>query len=276
MLDTLSSLFSYGFMQRAFIVGLLVSPCAALLGVSLVLKKYAMIGDGLSHVGFGALSLALALGVAPLKVSIPIVLLAAFFLLRLGTKSRMGADSAIALVSTGSIAIGVIIASLTKGMSTDVYDFMFGSILAITNSDLYLCILLSLAVLILFIAFYHKIFSITFDENFARASGMKTQFYTILLALLTALTIVIGMRIMGTMLISSLIIFPALTAMRVFRSFRGVTICAAILSLIAFVLGLIASFLLSLPTGASIVIINILFFILFDIVGKIRFSPAKK
>ncbi len=270
MLDTLFSMFSYTFMQRALIVGLLVSPCAALLGVSLVLKKYSMIGDGLSHVGFGALSVALVLGASPLKISVPIVVLAAFLLLQLNEKSRVGGDAAIAMVSTSSIAVGVIVASLANGMSADIYDFMFGSILSMTDSDLKLSLILSAAVLILFVLFYRRIFSITFDESFAHAAGTKTRVYTMLIALLTAVTIVVGMRIMGTMLISSLIIFPALTAMQLFRSFRGVTICAAIVSLVAFSLGLIASFLLSLPTGACIVLCNLLLFCLFRFFGKFK------
>ncbi len=264
------TLLSYAFMQRALLVGLLVAPCAALLGVSLVLRRYAMIGDGLSHVGFGALSLALALDAAPLSVSLPIVVLAAFLLLRLSESSRLQGDSAIALVSSSAIAAGVVITSLSKGMSTDVNDLMFGSILAMTKSDVLLSVVLSLAVLLVFILFYRKIFSITFDESFARTTGIPVSAHTMLLALLTAVTIVVGMRIMGAMLISSLIIFPALTAMRVFRSFRGVTICAAIVSLVSFMIGLILSFWFSLPTGATIVLVNLFFFLLFCGIGQKR------
>ena len=261
------AVFSYGFMQRALLVGALVAPCAALLGVSLVLRRYAMIGDGLSHVGFGALSLALALGAAPLAVSLPIVILAAFLLLRLSENSKMCGDSAIALVSSSAIAVGVIITSLSKGMSTDVNDLMFGSVLAMTESDVSLSVILSVAVLLVFILFYRKIFSITFDENFARTSGVHVKTHTMLLALLTAITIVLGMRIMGAMLISSLIIFPALTAMRVFRAFRSVTIMAALISLAAFLIGLYLSFVFSLPTGATIVLVNLIFFLFFSIIG---------
>ncbi len=257
-------------MQRALLVGLLVAPCAALLGVTLVLRRYAMIGDGLSHVGFGALSLALALNMAPLPVALPIVVIAAFLLLRLSENSKIQGDSAIALISSGSIAFGVVITSLTNGMSTDVYDLMFGSILAMSKSDLVLSLCLSAAVLFVFVFFYRKIFSITFDESFARTAGVPVRFYTMLIAFLTAVTIVVGMRIMGSMLISSLIIFPALTAMRVFKSFRAVTICAAVVSVLAFSLGLILSFVFSLPTGASIVLVNLLFFLIFSLWGKLR------
>ncbi len=264
------TLLSYSFMQRALIVGLLVAPCAALLGVSLVLRRYAMIGDGLSHVGFGALSLALALDAAPLAVSLPIVIAAAFLLLRLSDGSRLQGDSAIALISSSAIAAGVVITSLSKGMSTDVNDLMFGSILAMTKSDVLLSVILSLSVLLVFILYYRKIFSITFDESFARTTGIRVSSHTILLALLTAITIVVGMRIMGAMLISSLIIFPALTAMRVFRSFRGVTIFAAVISLLSFIAGLILSFRFSLPTGATIVLTNLFFFLLCSILGRKR------
>lgn len=264
------SVFSYSFMQRALLVGMLVAPCAALLGVSLVLRRYAMIGDGLSHVGFGALSLALALGAAPLTVSLPIVILAAFLLLRLSENSKLCGDSAIALVSASAIAIGVVITSLSKGMSTDINDLMFGSILAMTESDVTLSVFLSAAVLLVFILFYRKIFSITFDESFARTEGVHVKTYTMLLALLTAVTIVLGMRIMGSMLISSLIIFPALTAMRIFRSFRGVTLFAALISLISFLVGLFLSFEFSLPTGATIVLVNLAFFLLCSMIGHKR------
>ena len=196
--------------------------------------------------------------------------LSAFLLLRLSESSKMCGDSAIALVSSSAIAMGVVITSLSKGMSTDVNDLMFGSILAMTESDVTLSVILSAAVLLVFILFYRKIFSITFDENFAQTSGVHVKTHTMLLAMLTAITIVLGMRIMGAMLISSLIIFPALTAMRVFRSFRSVTIVAALISLVAFLAGLYLSFIFSLPTGATIVLVNLMFFLVFSIIGHKR------
>ena len=269
-MNNVLALFSYGFMQRALFVGLLVAPCAALLGVSLVLRRFSMIGDGLSHVGFGALSLAFALQMAPLPVALPIVVLAAFLLLRITENSRIEGDAAIALISSSAIALGVVITSLSSGMSTDVYDLMFGSILAVGKEDLLLTLLLSLAVLVVFICFYRKIFAVTFDEGFAKTAGVPVRFYTMLIAFLTAVTIVVGMRIMGSMLISSLIIFPALTAMQVFRSFRSVTICAVILSVVAFLGGLLLSFSFSLPTGATIVLVNLSFFLLFYLWKKCR------
>lgn len=265
--QVLKDLFSYGFIVRALIVGILVSLCAALLGVSLVLKRYSMIGDGLSHVGFGALSIAMAMNAAPLTVAIPVVVVAAFFLLRISENSKIKGDAAIALISSSALAIGIIVTSLTQGMNTDVINYMFGSILAMNNNDVYLSIGLSVVVLSLFIIFYNKIFAVTFDENFAKATGTKADFYNMLIAFLTAITIVVGMRIMGTMLISSLIIFPALTAMRVCKSFKSVVITSAIVSIACFFFGIMVSFVFEFPAGASIVLVNIIGFILFYIVG---------
>lgn len=262
MLEILHDLFSYTFIVRALIVGTLVSLCAALLGVSLVLKRYSMIGDGLSHVGFGALAVAVAFNWAPLPVAIPVVVVAAFLLLRLSENSKIKGDSAIALIASSSLAIGVTVISLASGQNVDVYSYMFGSILAMTESDVYVSIALSAVVLILFIVFYNKIFAVTFDENFAKATGTRANLYNMLIALLTAVTIVVGMRIMGTMLISSLIIFPALSAMRIFRQFRAVVIASAVISVVCFFIGLVVSYAFSTPTGASIVIVNLIMFLL--------------
>ena len=255
-------MFSYPFMQRALIAGVLVSLCAALLGVSLVLKRYSMIGDGLSHVSFGALAIAVALRVAPLWLSIPVVILAAFLLLRVADNPRWNSDAAIAVMSASSLAIGILVISLTTGMTTDVDNYMFGSVLAMTKTDVALAVVLCAAVLMLFILFYHKLFAITFDENFSRATGLKVSRYNTLLAILTALTIVLGMRMMGAMLISSLVIFPALTAMRLFRSFRGVVVCAAVTSVLCFCAGLTISFAFSTPVGATVVAANLTLFLL--------------
>ena len=255
-------MFSYPFMQRALIAGVLVSLCAALLGVSLVLKRYSMIGDGLSHVSFGALAIAVALGVTPLWFSIPVVILAAFLLLRVADNPRWNSDAAIAVMSASSLAVGILVISLTTGMTTDVDNYMFGSVLAMTKTDVALAVALCAAVLVLFILFYHKLFAITFDENFSRATGLKVSRYNTLLAILTALTIVLGMRMMGAMLISSLVIFPALTAMRLFRSFRGVVVCAAVTSVVCFCAGLTISFAFSTPVGATVVAANLTLFLL--------------
>ena len=261
-------MFSYPFMQRALIAGVLVSLCAALLGVPLVLKRYSMIGDGLSHVSFGALAIAVALGVTPLYFSIPVVILAAFFLLRMASHPHWNSDAAIAAVSASALAIGILVISRTTGMTTDVDSYMFGSILAMDRADVALSAGLSAAVLLLFVLFYHKLFAITFDESFSRATGVRVGLYNTFLSVLTALTIVLGMRMMGAMLISSLVIFPALSAMRVRKSFRGVVILAGILSVACFCAGLTASYLLSTPVGATVVIADLLAFLICCVIGK--------
>ncbi len=263
MIDLFLQMLSYPFLNRAIVVGTLVSLCASLLGVSLVLKRYSMIGDGLSHVGFGALAIATAANAAPLAVAIPIVVAAAFLLLRLSENSKIKGDAAIALISTGALAIGVMAISLSNGTNIDVYNYMFGSILAMSRGDVRLSVVLAAAVLTLYVIFYHKIFAITFDENFARATGVKAGWYNMLIALLTAITIVLGMRLMGTLLISSLVIFPALTSMRILKSFRSVVICSAVLSVLCFLIGIFFSYIWSTPTGASIVCVNIAAFFVF-------------
>jgi zinc transport system permease protein len=265
-------MFSYNFLVRAVVVGALVSLCAALLGVSLVLKRYSMIGDGLSHVGFGALAIATALNVAPLSVSIPIVVAAAFLLLRLSENSKIKGDAAIAIISTGSLALGVMIIAWTTGMNTDVCNYLFGSILAMSKNDVYLSIALSIVVLLLFIVFYHKLFGITFDETFAKTSGVKVGIFNMLITFLTAITIVLGMRMMGAMLISSLIVFPALTSMRVFKTWKSVTISSAIVSIVCFFIGVVVSYVYATPTGASVVMMNIVAFIGFWVVSKINLN----
>ena len=264
------TMFSFPFMQRALIAGVLVSLCAALLGVSLVLKRYSMIGDGLSHVSFGALAIAVALGVAPLWFSIPVVILAAFLLLRVADDPRWNSDAAIAAMSASSLAIGILVISRTTGMTTDVDNYMFGSVLAMSKADVALSVILCLAVLVLFILFYHKLFAVTFDESFSRATGLKVERYNTLLAILTALTIVLGMRMMGAMLISSLVIFPALTAMRLFRSFRGVVVCAAVTSVACFCAGLTVSFAFSTPVGATVVAADLAVFLTSCLIGMLR------
>lgn len=264
MLETLSQMLSYPFLTRALIVGVMVALCAALLGVNLVLKRYSMIGDGLSHVGFGGLAIATAFGAAPLAVAIPVVILAAFLLLRLGERSKIKGDAAVALISTGSLAVGVMTISLTIGMNVDVCNYMFGSILAMSKSDVNLSVALSAVVAALYLLFYGQIFAVTFDEGFARATGVKAGLYNMLLALLTAVTVVVGMRLMGALLISSLVIFPALTSMRLMRSYRSVIVCAAILSVVCFLIGMTVSYLAATPAGASVVAADMLAFGVFS------------
>lgn len=269
-MNTMIKMLSYPFMVRAFTVGILVSLCSALLGVSLVLKRYSMIGDGLSHVGFGALAVAAALNVAPLAVAIPVVIIAAILLLRVNSSSVLKGDSAIALISTSALAIGVMVISMTTGMNTDVYNYMFGSILAMSADDVRMSVILSVVVLLLYIFFYNKIFAITFDEIFAKATGVKADLYNTLIAVLTAVTIVLGMRMMGTLLISSLIIFPALTSMRVCKTFRGVIVNSAIISVVCFCIGISVSYFFATPAGASVVVVNLAFLGIYTIIGFIR------
>ena len=287
----------YKFIQRALIVGVLVALCAALLGVTLVLKRYSMIGDGLSHVGFGALSIAAAMGFVdqdffpaflpqglrnglvslcasvsenPLPFTLALVIALAFLILRLSENSSIRGDAAIALLSTASLAVGVLVTSLSSGMNVDVMNYMFGSILAMSQADVIISVSLSAVVLLLFVLFRNRIFAVTFDEPFARATGTNASMYNMLIAILTAVTIVIGMRMMGTMLISSLIIFPALSSMRVFSNFRAVLVSSAIISVICFVVGIMISCLYSIPAGAGIVLVNLAAFLLFSIIGRLR------
>ncbi len=270
MIDGIIEIFSYPFILRAVIVGVLVSLCASLLGVSLVLKRYSMIGDGLSHVGFGALAIATVMNAAPLSVAIPVVVVAAFLLLRLSENSKIKGDAAIALISSGALAVGITVISVTDGINTDVFNYMFGSILSMSANDVKLSIALSAVVLVLFGVFYNRIFAVTFDESFARATGTKASLYNMLIAALTAVTIVLGMRMMGALLISSLIIFPALTSMRVCKRFKSVIICSAAVAVVCFVAGIVISYLYETPTGASIVLVNIAALLVFAVIGKVK------
>lgn len=270
MIEIIQTMFSYTFIVRALIVGLLVSLCAALLGVSLVLKRYSMIGDGLSHVGFGAIAVATAFNWAPMEFTIPTVIVAAFLLLRLSENSSIKGDSAIAMISAGALAVGILVASMTTGMNTDINSYLFGSILAMTYDDVILSAVLSIVVLILFVIFYNKIFAVTFDETFAKATGTRANLYNMLIAVLTSVTIVLGMRMMGALLISSLIIFPALTAMRICKFFKSVIFVSAAVSVICFTAGLVISYFFSTPTGSTVVVVNIIAFLIFSLAGKIK------
>ena len=266
----LQEMFSYPFLVRAMIGGICISLCASLLGVSLVLKRYSMIGDGLSHVSFGALSIAVAFNWAPLAVSIPVVAAAAVLLLRITGNGKIKSDAAIAMISAGSLAIGIIVTSLTTGMTTDVSSYMFGSILAMSREDMHLSVVLSVIVLGMFVICYNKVFAVTFDESFAKATGVRVSAYNLLIAVLTAITIVLGMRMMGAMLISSLVIFPALTSMRIFKSFFGVVVSSGVVSVVCFFIGLVLSYVYSIPAGASVVVVNLVMFGVFCIVQILK------
>ena len=272
MPEAINLIITQPFLQRALVAGVLLSLCAALLGVSLVLKRFSMIGDGLSHVGFGALAIACAANVAPLYFSLPVVIIAAFLLLRMSESGKIKGDAAIALISTGALAVGVMVTSLTTGMNIDIYNYMFGSILTMSNADVALSVVLSIAVLALYIVFYNEIFAVTFDESFSKATGTKVSGYNMLIAALTAVTIVIGMRMMGALLISSLIIFTAVTSMRVCKSYRSVILTSAAISVLCFFSGLLVYVRFEAPTGASVVCLNIFAFGVFSLLRAVLTS----
>lgn len=273
--ETLAYYFGFDFVKYALIAGVLVSLCAALLGVSLVLKRYSMIGDGLSHVAFGAIAIAAVLDIAPMYFTMPVTIIAAIILLRMGQNSKIKGDAAIAMLSVGALAVGYLLMnvfSANANISGDVCTTLFGStsILTLSKSDVYTCIILAAVVIIAYILFYNRIFSVTFDENFASATGTHSSVYNLALAIITAVVIVIAMNLVGALLISALIIFPALSAMRVFRSFRGVTICSAIIAVSCSLAGILLSILFNTPVGATIVAADIVVFIIFALTGKIR------
>ncbi len=253
----------------ALIAGIAVSLCASLLGVSLVLKRCSMIGDGLSHVGYGTLCIAVAMGWAPMQVTIPVVIVAAYILLRLSESSRMRGDTAIALFSTSAMAVGILVSSKAN-LTTDVSHYMFGSILAMSGSEVILSVILSICVLLVYVLFYDKIFAVTFDENFARATGLNVRFYNLLIAVLTAVTVVLGMMLMGALLISSLMIFPAVTAMRLCKSFRHVVVTAVIVSVSCFLLGLLLSLWMDAAVGASVIIVNLAVYLIATVVNLMQ------
>lgn len=269
MFNDVIDIFSFDFVQRAFLGGLLISLCCALLGVTLVIKRFSMIGDGLSHIAFGSLAFATFIGVSPMKFTIPVVIVAAVFLLKIRNNSKINGDSAIAMISVSSLAFGVLLISSTTGGNTDIYNYMFGSILALNNNDILLIVILSVAILSIYFFTYNKLFVVTFDEKFAKSMGIKTDFYNSLIAVLSALVIVMGIKMIGSMLISALIIFPALTSMKLFKKFKTVILSSVILSIFNFVLGMILSIVIDTPVGATIVVTDIMVFLLFEIIGKI-------
>ena len=274
IIETLASYFSYPFVRYALIAGVLIALCAALLGVSLVLKRYSMIGDGLSHVAFGAMAIATVCSMAPMTVALPITVIAAVILLGINGSSKIKGDAAIAMISVGALALGYLLLnvfSASSNVSGDVCTTLFGStsILTLSQSDVALCIALTAVVLLVFILFYHKIFAVTFDESFASATGTNTKAYNILIAVVTAVVIVLAMNLVGALLISALIIFPSLSAMRLFKSFRSVIISAAIISVICAVTGIFIAILYGTPVGSTIVVADIAAFIICTLAGKI-------
>lgn len=258
---TMFEMFGQSFIIRSFIVGLLISVSAALVGTPLVLRRNAMIGDGLSHVGFGAFALATVLNLAPLEFALPVVILMSFLILRLTGQSKIQPDAAIAMMSAGALALGTFVISITKGVNTDINNYLFGSILSISNEDLILGIIFSIMMIGIFVICYNKIFALTFDEEFAKSVGVKTDLYNVIFAILCSVVVVLGMRLMGALLISSLIIFPTMSAMQIAKTFKKVTIISVLISIICFVLGMFISYNLSTPTGSTIVLVNLLVFL---------------
>ena len=275
-LDTLAFYFAYPFVRYALIVGVLIALCSSLLGVTLVLKRFSFIGDGLSHVAFGAIAIAAVLNLSNQMILVfPITIVCAILLLRTGQNTKIKGDAAIAMISVGALAIGYLIMNLfsaSSNVSGDVCSTLFGStsILTLTQGEVWLCAILSLVVIAIFILFYNKIFAVTFDENFALSAGTNANAYNLLIAIVIAVIIVLAMNLVGSLLISAQVIFPALSAMRVFQNFRAVTICSAVLSVICAFLGILVSILASTPVGSTIVAVNIVAFALFCAVGKLK------
>lgn len=276
MIEQLSKYLNITFVQYALIVGVLIALCASLLGVTLVLKRFSFIGDGLSHVAFGAMAVAGILHFTNnMLLALPITILCAILLLRTGQRARMSGDAAVAMISVASLAVGYLLLNLfssSGNLSGDVCSSLFGatSILTLKIGEVWLCIGLSAAVVMIYVFFYHRIFAVTFDENFARATGQPAEAYNLLIAVVVAVIIVLAMNLVGSLLISALIIFPAMAAMQVFRSFKGVTVCSAIFSVIGALLGILISVVGGTPVGSTIVAVDLVGFLVFMIIGRIR------
>ncbi|MGN0592241.1 MAG: metal ABC transporter permease [Ruminococcus sp.] len=274
LLETLSFYFSYPFVRYALLVGVLIALCSSLLGVTLVLKRFSFIGDGLSHVAFGAIAIASVLNLTnEMLIVLPVTVVSAILLLMTGQNTKIKGDAAVALISVGSLALGYLLMNLfstSSNVSGDVCSTLFGStsILTLSAADVWLCVILSVLVIGVFLLFYHKIFSVTFDETFASATGVRASLYNLMIAVITAMIIVLAMNLVGSLLISALIICPALSAMRMFRSFRAVILSSAILSVVCAVAGILISILFSTPVGSTIVAADIAAFLLFWILGQ--------
>lgn len=281
LIEKLSLYLQYPFVQYALIVGVLIALCSSLLGVILVLKRFSLIGDGLSHVAFGAMAIAAVAGLSnEMLFVLPVTILCAILLLRSGQNAKIKGDAAVAILSVGSLALGYLLMNLfsnSSNLSGDVCSTLFGStsILTLTADEVWLCIGLSVLVVAIFLLFYNKIFAVTFDENFARATGTNAGGYNLLVAVIVAVIIVLAMNLVGSLLISALVLFPALSAMRVFKSFRSVTLCAAILSVCCAALGILISILAGTPVGSTIVVVDFAVFAVFYLVGIISGGVRK-
>lgn len=274
MMETLQTYFSYSFVWYALIVGVLIALCSSLLGVTLVLKRYSFIGDGLSHVAFGAMAVATVLDLSNDAILVmPVTILVAILLLRSGERVKIKGDAAIAMLSVGALAIGYLIMNLfstSANVAGDVCSTLFGStsILTLSTADVWLCVIMSILVILIFCLYYNRIFAVTFDETFAKATGIKSERYNLLIAVIIAVIIVLGMNLVGSLLISALIIFPALSAMRILDTFKGVILCSAVISVVCALLGILISILYSTPVGATIVITDMLAFVICSFVGN--------
>ena len=281
MLEKLGLYLQYSFVRYALIVGVLIALCSSLLGVTLVLKRFSFIGDGLSHVAFGAMTIAAVLNLTnEMVITLPATVLIAVLLLRTGQNAKVKGDAAVAMISVTALAFGYLIMNLYSGssnLSGDVCSSLFGStsILTLTQKEVWLCVGLSIAVVIIFILFYNKIFAVTFDENFAKSAGTNANGYNLLIAVVIAVIIVLAMNLVGSLLISALVIFPALSAMRLFRSFRSVTVCSAVLSVIAASSGIVIAILMGTPVGSTIVAVDAGMFFICYILGIIRGGIGK-
>ena len=275
LFEKLTLYFSYPFVRYALVVGVLISLCSSLLGVTLVLKRFSFIGDGLSHVAFGAMAIAAVIGLSnDMLLILPITILSAVLLLRTGQNAKIKGDAAVAMISVASLAVGYLLMNIfssSSNLSGDVCSTLFGStsILTLTQTEVILCSVLSVAVVLAFLFFYNKIFCVTFDEPFARAAGTDAGLYNLLIAVIIAVIIVLAMNLVGSLLISALVIFPALSAMRVFRSFRSVTVCSAILSVCCSAVGILIAILAGTPVGSTIVAVDLAAFVAFSVIGKL-------
>lgn len=258
---TLFYFFKYEFIQRAYLAGSFIAVLCAILGLFLVLRKLSLIGDGLSHVSFGAIALGLFFGFYPFYVAIPVVILASYLVLKLTEKARIYGDAAIGIVSSVGIAGGVVLASLSKGFNVDLFSYLFGNILAISNQEVYLSVGLSLIVLLIIVFLYNDLFSVTFDEQYAKITGIKTERINIVLMFLTAVTVVLAIKVVGIMLVSALLILPAVTALQIAKGFKAAMITAAIISVFSVLTGITVSFYADLPAGATVVLVNFVLFI---------------
>ena len=261
-MNNLLTMFNYDFMVRAAVAGVAIAVSAGLIGLPLVLRRNAMIGDGLSHVGFAVFAVAAVLGIAPLQFAIPIVILTSFLMFKFSERARIGGDAIIALVSASALAVGVLVVSL-GGVNMDINSYLFGSILAVSEADMIASLIATVVVIVFFVLCYHQIFAMSFDAKFASSVGVKTKYYELVFAVLCSVVIVLGMKIAGALLVSSLLVFPCVTARYAARSFREVTIMSAILAVVGFVIGLVLSYVLSVPTGATIVLTNLVMLIIF-------------